>query len=333
MNVNTTYMGIELNNPIIVGSSSLGNSVRNVKKCEESGAGGIVLKSLYEEQILMNGQNTVMKDDMYQWYPEAFEYVKSLSEENKLEKYLELVYSAKRAVEMPVFASINCLSDNNWVSFTKKLQDAGADGIELNIGTFPSDENQSSEDIEQQYINIVNSVRGTTDLPISVKLSSYFTNIRRISHHLVDSGASSLVLFNRFYRPDIDIDNLHMTTRDTLSGPDEITLSLRWVGLLANQLACDIAASTGIHSSEGVIKQILAGAKVVQICSVLYENGINYIHQIKDEMKAWMKRKGFDSLDQFRGLINEDQHNTLAWERIHFMKKTSGSIIKPIITP
>jgi len=332
MNLESSLMGIRLENPIIVGSSSLTNSVKNVKKCEEAGAGAVVLKSLYEEQILVDSQHIIDQDDMYQWYPEAMDYVKTLSMEHGIEKYLELIQSCKKTVDMPVIASINCYSANAWISFIKELEQAGADGIELNIGIFPEDEKQSSVDLEGKYLDIVKEVSKTTKLPVAVKMSTYFTNIRRMSYRLVKSGASSLVLFNRFYRPDIDIDNLHMTTRDTLSGPEEITLSLRWVGLLSSSLNCDIVASTGIHDAEGIIKQVLAGASAAQVCSVLYENGINYINDIVSEVQAWMKRKGYENLSDFRGLINKDPHNTLGWERIHFMKKTSGHIIKPIMS-
>ncbi len=332
MNLQSSLMGIKLKNPIIIGSSSLTNSVKNVVKCAEAGAGAVVLKSLYEEQIMMDSQQIIDQDDMYQWYPEAMNYVKSMSMEQGIEKYLDLVRTCKKSVDIPVLASINCFSDQNWILFVKEIEKAGADGIELNIGIFPVDEKQSSSDLETKYLDIVKAVCKTTKIPVSVKMSTYFTNIKQMSYKLMKSGAKALVLFNRFYRPDIDIDNLHMTTRDTLSGPEEITLSLRWVGLLSHRLNCDIVASTGIHNAEGVIKQILAGASAIQLCSVVYENGINFISEIIDEVQSWMKRKGYEDLNSYRGLINKDPHNTLAWERIHFMKKSSGHIIKPIMS-
>jgi dihydroorotate dehydrogenase (fumarate) len=332
MDIASSLMGIELKNPILVGSSSLTNSPKNIKKCEEAGAAGVILKSLYEEQILVDFQQLIEQDDMYQWYPEAMDFVKSLSMEQGLEQYLELIQASKSLVDIPVIASINCYSNKNWVAFTRELELAGADAIELNMSIFPEDDKQTSVEIENLYLAIVKEVKKATKLPVSVKLSSYFTNIKRMSNSLVKSGASSLVLFNRFYRPDIDIDNLHMTTRDTLSGPEEITLSLRWVGLLSSRLKCDIVASTGIHDAEGVIKQMLAGAAATQICSVLYENGINYMRDILVDIKSWMRRKGYNRVDEFKGLINKDPHNTLTWERIHFMKKSSGYIIKPIMT-
>ena len=324
-------MGLNLVNPIVVGSSSLTNSLKNVKKCEKAGAAAVVLKSLYEEQILADTDRVVETDEMYQWYPEAMEFVNTISLDNGIEKYLELVKDCKSSVDIPVIASINCFSSKNWINFSKELENAGADALELNISIFPEDEELKSVEIESEYFNIVKSVGEIVKIPLSVKMSTFFTNIKLAAKGFESSGAKALVLFNRYYRPDIDIDNLHMITRDTLSGPEEITQSLRWVGLLSEKLHCDMVASTGIHDASGIIKQLLAGAKAIQVCSALYENGINYIGELISEINAWMKRKGFDSIDSFRGIINKDPRNSLSWERIHFMKKTSGNIIKPIL--
>ncbi len=332
MDFESSVMGIEMRNPIIVGSSSLTNSVENIRKCEQAGAGAVVLKSLYEEQIIYNSQQVAEHDDMYHWYPEAMEFVQSLSIENGLEKYLELIKTAKQAVGIPVIASINCFSDKNWVYFTREIELAGADALELNISIFPEDDRQSSEELENRYISIIHEVKKVTRLPLAVKVSAYFTNIKSITKRMAKEGVAALVLFNRYYRPDIDIDNIQLTTKDTISGPEEITLSLRWIGLLSPKLKCDLIASTGIHNAEGAIKQILAGAAAVQVCSVLYENGISYIREIQSDLQSWMRRKGYYRLNEFKGLINKDPHNSLAWERIHYMKKSSGQIIKPIMS-
>ena len=330
MKLETTIMGIKLMNPIIVGSSSLSDSVDNVKKLAQAGAGAVVLKSLYEEEIIANNNNLISENEMYKSYPEAMEYVHTFSGEDGITNYLELIRGCKQQVHIPVIASINCFSLNKWIDFSKEIENAGADGIELNISIFPKNEDHKAEKIENEYYRIVKSIKEIIKIPIAVKMSSYFTNIRLVAKRIEESGASALVLFNRYYRPDIDIDYLHMITRDTLSGPGEITLSLRWVGLLSGKLTCDLVGATGIHDASGIIKQILAGAKGAQICSILYENGIDYIQEIISELNAWMNRKGFNSIEDFRGLINKDPHNTLSWERIHFMKKTSGNIIKPI---
>jgi dihydroorotate dehydrogenase (fumarate) len=331
MNLETTLMGLKLHNPIIVGSSSLTATVKNVELCEEAGAGAVVLKSLYEEQILADSQEGVEQDDMYQWYPEAMEYIRSLSAEHSVDQYLDLIVRCKKSVKIPVIASINCYNAKKWVDFASEVQKAGADALELNISIFPENEKQTALELETRYYDIVSSIKANCSLPLSVKLNTYFTNIKLVSTGILKSGASSLVLFNRYYRPDIDIDNLHMTTRDALSGPEEITQSLRWVGLLSKRLNCEIIASTGIHDASGVIKQILAGATATQVCSVLYENGISYIGDMLSDISAWMKRKGFNKIEDFRGYINKDPHNTMIWERIHYMKKSSGDIIKPIL--
>ncbi|MDZ7604442.1 MAG: dihydroorotate dehydrogenase-like protein [Cyclobacteriaceae bacterium] len=331
MNLETTLMGLHLHNPIIVGSSSLTATVKNVELCEEAGAGAVVLKSLYEEQILADSQEGIEQDDMYQWYPEAMEYVRSLSAEHSVDQYLDLIVRCKKSVKIPVIASINCYNAKKWVDFASEVEKAGADALELNISIFPENERQTALELETRYYDIVSSIKTNCSLPLSVKLNTYFTNIKLVSTGILKSGASSLVLFNRYYRPDIDIDNLHMTTRDALSGPEEITQSLRWVGLLSKRLNCEIVASTGIHDASGIIKQILAGAMATQVCSVLYENGISYIGDMISDIRAWMKRKGFNKIEDFRGYINKDPHNTMIWERIHYMKKSSGDIIKPIL--
>jgi dihydroorotate dehydrogenase (fumarate) len=291
MKLETTIMGIKLMNPIIVGSSSLSDSVDNVKKLAQAGAGAVVLKSLYEEEIIANNNNLISENEMYKSYPEAMEYVHTFSGEDGITNYLELIRGCKKQVHIPVIASINCFSLNKWIDFSKEIENAGADGIELNISIFPKNEDHKAEKIENEYYRIVKSIKDIIKIPIAVKMSSYFTNIRR---------------------------------------PGEITLSLRWVGLLSGKLTCDLVGATGIHDASGIIKQILAGAKATQICSILYENGIDYIQEIISELNAWMNRKGFNSIEDFRGLINKDPHNTLSWERIHFMKKTYGNIIKPI---
>jgi dihydroorotate dehydrogenase (fumarate) len=330
MKLNTKYMGLELPNPIIVGSSSLTNSVDNVKTCEKKGAGAVVLKSLYEEQILADGDNLIYKDEMFQWYPEALDFVNNIAKEEGLEKYLKLIKTCKERIDIPVIASINCFSASEWIKFASELENAGADALELNISIVPDDENIDPNQVEQQYISIVKSISQQINIPVAVKISAYFSNLRRIIIKLCGSGANSIVLFNRYYRPDIDVDSIKLITRDTLSAPEEITHSLRWIGILSDKVNCDLVASTGIHDAAGIIKQILAGASTVQVCSALYENGIAFLSDLLSDLKAWMQRKGFDSVEDFRGLINKDPRNSEGWERIHFIKKSMGNIIKPI---
>ena len=295
MNLETSYMGMKLRNPLIIGSSSLTGSLNNIKTCEEKGAAAIVLKSLYEEQIVADQDLLVDQDEMYQWYPEALDYVSGISKDNGKERYLQLIHDCKSHVEIPVIASVNCFTAQVWPQFAAELENAGADAVELNITIMPQDEAVDPMTIESEYMHIVESVKEKIKIPVSVKISAYFSNIKRIVSMLHKAGASGIVLFNRYYRPDIDIDSLKMITRDSLSCPEELTHSLRWIGLLSGKTPCDLVASTGIHDAAGVIKQILAGARATEICSVLYENGIGYIEEIISDTKAWMKRKGYEN--------------------------------------
>jgi len=330
MNLSTQYLGLTLPNPVIVGSSGLTSNLKNVKKCAKNKAGAVVLKSLYEEQILADTDELVHQDEMYLWYPEAFEYVNKLSKEDGIDQYLHLIKDCKKEVDIPIVASINCITPEDWPAFSRDLENAGADAIELNITIFPDSEELSCTEIGDRHIRIVRAVSKQVKIPVAAKISHYFSNLRMMGKRLYMAGAKGLVLFNRFYRPNIDIENLKMTSDDTFSGPEEITMSLRWIGLLSASLKADLSASTGVHDSGGIIKQLLAGAATVQICSAIYKNGFSYIRQILEELEIWMRKKGFDSIDDFRGLINKDPHNSATWERIHFMKKTTSDNIQPI---
>lgn len=325
MNLETEVMGLKLANPIIIASSSITNSVENIITCEKYGAGAVVLRSLYEEQIFSDhGKNHTALG----WYPEAVDYVQNHGSQESLEDYLQLIRQSKASVDIPVLASINCCSPLEWTPSVKEIESAGADGIELNLFIMANDETSLANDIEAQYTAIVRAVKKETTLPVSVKLSPYFTNLHRTSYLLYESGVLALVLFSRNYRPDIDIDRLVMTSNDILSAPEEICLSLRWIGLLAKRkVPCDLIASTGVHNASAMIKELLAGATAVEICSALYENGISYTGEIISDLKEWMERKGFGHVDDFRGLIHQDPHNTNAWERIHCIKKTEGGIM------
>lgn len=330
MKTSTTYMGLPLDNPLMIGSSSLTANVKSVVKCAESGAGAIVLKSLYEEQILLDSDELVQQDEMYLWYPEAFDYVNNLSKEEGVDKYLTLIRDCKKSVTIPIIASINCISHEEWPKFSRELENAGADAIELNITIFPDSDELSCTEIGEQHMRIVRAVCKNVNIPVAAKISFYQSNIKMMARKIVEAGAKGLVLFNRYYRPDIDIDKMQMTKEDTFSASEEMTLPLRWIGLLSGKVNCDLVASTGIHTAQGMIKQILAGASAVQMCSAFYRYGIYYIKSLLEEMEVWMRKKGFSSLDEFKGLINKDPKNNAAWERIHFMEKTRSKNIRPI---
>lgn len=322
MDLSTTYLGLKLKNPIIISSSRLTGSLENIKKCAEHGAGAIVLKSLFEEQLLADPGKLLDQDEKYFWFPEAVEFINEHSKEQGMKEYLELIKAAKSEVEIPIFASINCNTPDEWPKFAAKLEEAGADGIELNISIMPFGREISSQDIEDTYIKIVEEVKKFVNLPVAVKISPMFTNIQGQVKRLEGAGADAVVLFNRLYRPDIDIENEKVIRKNILSGPEEITQSLRWVSLLSSSVSCDIAGNTGIHSSDGVIKHMLAGADAVQICSVLYKNGVDYIGVILEEIEKWFQKKNYSALSQIQGKLSREGKNAAAFERVQFMRKT-----------
>lgn len=321
MDMKTSYMGLELKNPIIVSSSKLTSTIDNVRKCADHGAGAIVLKSLFEEQLLADADKLMDRDDKYFWYPEAVNYINQHSKDFGVKEYLELLQEAKKYTRIPIMASINCTSPDEWPKFAAKLEDAGADGIELNIAIIPMTGEISSIEVEDRYIAIIEEVKKYTSLPVSVKFGPLFTNPVNIIQRMDKAGADALVIFNRFYRPDIDIHAESIVHHNILSGPEEMTQSLRWVSLLSDKVKCDVAANTGIHDAEGVIKQLLGGADTVQICSTLYSNGISYIDTLLTDLKEWMVEHGYTSISDFRGKIARDNEHAAAFARVQFMKR------------
>jgi dihydroorotate dehydrogenase (fumarate) len=317
-NLSTTYLGLSLNSPLIVSSSGLTGTVEKIRKFEELGAGAVVLKSLFEEQI--NFEAGVLVEDGLS--PEAHDYITRYSRSNALESYLQIIEEAKKTVKIPVIASLNCMSVNEWVSFAKNIEEAGADALELNVFFVASQVGMSSEKYEDLYNNILLEVRNVTKMPVAVKIGYHFTNMVNLVNNLYIRGANGVVLFNRFYEPDIDIEKMELTSAGVFSSSADIRQSLRWVGIISDKVSkIDIAASTGVHDGKAAIKQILAGAKAVQICSVLYEKGNGQIPIINAEIKTWMDRKGFSTVEQFRGRLNyKNIPNPSAYERSQFMK-------------
>lgn len=322
MDLSTTYMGLNLKNPIIVSSSRLTSNIKNIKKCAKRGAGAIVLKSLFEEQLIPDPDKLLDQDQQYFWFPEAVEFLNTHAREQGLAEYLSLIQKSKKETSIPIIASINCTTPNEWPKFATLLEEAGADGLELNIAVTPFDEEISSLEVENTYTGIVSEVKKYTSLPVAVKIGPFFTNILGLVKKLETAGADAVVLFNRFYQPDIDIENVKVTRGEILSTPEEITLSLRWVSLLSGKVSCDIAGNTGIHDLEGVIKQMLAGAAATQICSTLYKNGIKYIERLIADLEEWGQKHNYAALSQFQGKLGKDQDKVAAFERIQFMKKT-----------
>lgn len=317
-NLVTTYLGMQLRNPIIVSSSGLTNSVEKIKNLEKNGAGAVVLKSLFEEQInYESGHLTISADN-----PEAADYLSVYTKENAVNEYLALISEAKKAVSIPVIASINCTSASEWTNFAGKIQEAGADALELNIYVLPINKNAQTVDYENIYFDIAGKIKKAIDKPVSIKLSSNFSNLLGIINRLSAANVNGVVLFNRFYEPDIDIDNFKIISSEVFSSPSDIRQSLRWIGIVYDKVPkIDLAASTGIHDGKAVIKQILAGAKVTQVCSTIYKNGPQQILNMLNELTAWMDKNGFKTLDQFRGIMSyKNNPNPKSYERSQFMK-------------
>ena len=325
MDLKTRYMGIELKNPLVVSASPLTMDLENMRACEAHGAGAVVLRSLYEEQIVNELEGRLDEEDMYHWYPEAAEHVKKISRGQTLRPYLSYIEKARNEVSLPVIASINCFTAGSWTSFAEEVQKAGAHAIELNVATHLPGPVELSKlhEPEENIRKIVAEVKKRVDIPVSVKLGPYFSNMIAAAKGMEEAGADGLVVFNRYYRPDIDIEQLEVTSENYLSSPGEMSQSLRWVGVLSKHVSCDLAANTGVHDYEGVVKQLLAGATVVQFCSVLYIQGLGYIANMLEDLKWWMKQKRFASVDEFRGMIIDDKINSEKFEQIHFLRKNA----------
>ncbi|HSW67206.1 MAG TPA: dihydroorotate dehydrogenase-like protein [Bacteroidales bacterium] len=326
VNLSTKYMGLELRNPIIAGSCGLTNSVENIKELEKEGAAAVVLKSLFEEQIRHEISRAVEQNEFAGGpYPEAYDYIGNYSKLHHLEEYLNLIRNSKRSVAIPVIASINCVSADEWTSFAKQIENAGADALELNVFVLPGDPNVSGEQTEQIYFRIIEQVRQQVNLPIALKISYYFSGLAKTTLKFSWTGIKGIVLFNRFFSPDINIDNIKVVPGNVFSSPDEITLPLRWVALLSDRLHCDIAASTGIHDGKGMIKMLLAGAKAVQIATTLYRNGFGRIGEMLEFMERWMVKHKYTTTNQFIGKLSLKNSDTpAAYERVQFMKHFAG---------
>jgi len=329
-NLETKYLGLTLKNPIIAASSGLTNSIEDIKEFEANGAGAVVLKSIFEEEIILQlekDQSAMNRESFI--YPETVDFYDDMASDDALTEHLKLIREAKKEVSIPIIASVNCVSGEKWPYYAQSLQDAGADAIELNVFIMPSDFSKTCDENEKLYFQIVEEVKKYVDIPISLKISFYSSNLGSIIQQLSHSGIDGLVLFNRFYSPDININNFELNSSHVLSHPNEIAMPLRWIGVMADRAECDLAASTGIHDGEAVIKQILAGAKAVQVASTIYKNGKKQIKTMLDDVESWMKQKGYDKLDDFRGKLSQMKtDNPAAYYRMQFMKFFAGKEYK-----
>jgi len=327
MNLSTKYLGLDLKNPIIPSAGPLAKEIDNVKLMEDAGAAAVVLWSLFEEQIEheefeLHHHTTVHSDSYAEattYFPEAVEY--------KLgpDAYLEYIKKLKETISIPVIASINGKSQGGWIDYAKQIQEAGADALELNIYRLATDLAKTGTDIDKEYIDIVKAVRAAVQIPIAVKLGPFFSSTAWIADQLDKAGANGLVMFNRFYQPDIDLENLEVVPNVLLSTPMAMRLPLRWIAILYGRINADLSATSGIYSEKDVLKMIMAGAKTTQMLSSLLKYGINHIAEVLTKMKYWMEVNEYESLDQMRGSMSyKNVADPAQFERANYMKILSS---------
>ncbi len=320
-NLNVNYLGLDLKNPIIAGSCGLTNSIENLKAIEAAGAGAVVLKSIFEEEIYLEFAHEFSKLGPMDNNLEFLDYYDYQIKKDNLKHYLTLISEAKKVLKIPVIASINCVTAHEWAFFAKKVEDAGADALELNIFVLPTNLSQSGQDNESMYFDIVSRVSSKIKIPISLKISPYFSNLGGVIRDLSFSEIKGLVLFNKFYSPDVDISNQKIISSDVLSQNTDYRLSLRWIGMMANRVNSDLSASTGVHSWQTIVKMLLVGATTVQVVSALYQDGFSVITEMIKSLREWMEENNYNSISDFKGKLSLDNTTNLAeFERVQFMR-------------
>jgi dihydroorotate dehydrogenase (fumarate) len=324
--LSTEYLGLKLKNPVVAASCGLTGNLDGIKTLDKSGVAAIVLKSIFEEEILLETKKQIAEADqnplIYSGLSETLDYIDLHIREDNLGKYLDLISEGKKSVSVPIIASINCVSNEDWMHFARKIQDAGADALELNLFLHPAD--FQNKEFEKAYFRIIEKVLKQVSIPVAIKISKYFTRMGLSLKALSESGVAGMVLFNRFFTPDIDIEDIAMTGGKIYSTPGEQADTLRWIAIMSNKVYCDLAASTGIHAGEDVIKMLLAGATVTQVASTLYKNGPEQVAKILSTLQDWMTEKGFDSVKQFRGMVSHAyEANPATFDRMQFMKQFS----------
>ena len=331
MDLKTTYLGLELKSPLVASASPLMKELDNLKKLEDAGASALVLHSLYEEEIraerhalmhhLEYGTDSYAEALSYFPEPEVF-YAKT-------DAYLEHIRKARELVDVPVIASLNGSSLGGWTDFAKKMEEAGASALELNIYNVPTDPKQSGADVEQMTVAIVKAVKAAVKIPIAVKLSPYFSNMANMAHRLDVAGADALVLFNRFYQPDIDLETLEHEPNILLSSSYDMRLPLRWIGILYSQIEANLAATSGIHTAEDVIKMLMVGADVTMMTSAALKYGVNIFTIVRDGVVEWLQQHEYESVEQMRGSMSQLYSNDASdFERAQYMRGLKTYILR-----
>jgi dihydroorotate dehydrogenase (fumarate) len=318
----TKYLGLTLKSPLIVSSSRLTSTPGQLKEAEDSGAGAVVLKSLFEEQI----NSYINSIPSSHNYPEADDYISNYISSNSVDNYLDLIRNAKKNLSIPIIPSINCYTSKGWMGFAKKMEEAGADAIEINVFFMPVDRKKSSVESEKLYFELIEKLKKTVKIPVALKIGYRFSNILYMIDQFYIRGIEGVVMFNRFFEPDIDINKMEVVPASIFSQENERRYVLRWIGMASAQdIKIDISASTGVHSGQDAVKYLLAGANTVQVCSVLYEKGIPYIKTMNDQIVNWMNSKKFTSINDFRGKLNYlNYEKPTVFERTQFMKYFSS---------
>ncbi len=325
MDISTSYMGLKLKSPIIVGSSSLTENVENSIAYEKAGAGAVVLKSLFEEQILHDVDEQRL-NNMYGSFNEQEYYAMYYSKKHNLTQYINLIKKNKEALNIPVIASINCVSADEWIAYAKMIQDAGADALEVNLFLLPADIHVTGIEKENIYFDIIEKISNAISIPFSLKISYYFSGLANFIYRLSETKASSVVLFNKFYSPDVDIEKEKVISGDVLSCKELNTMTLRWIGILYNKVNIELTASRGIYNGEQVIKNLLVGAQAVQIVSAIYKKGPKVIESMIHDLEDWMFRHNYNSIQEFRGKASQKNiKKPVLFERTQFMRYFSDA--------
>ena len=331
MNLSATYLGLNLRTPLVPSASPLSEDLGNLKRMEDAGASAIVLHSLFEEQI---------RYERYEFhhymtfgaesYPEALSYFPEPAEFHiGPEGYLKHISTAKETTRIPIIASLNGATLGGWIDFAKLIQQAGADALELNLYSIPTDPDLTAADVEKNYLDIVSAVKSVVSIPVAVKLSPFFTNFANMAKRLEGAGADGLVLFNRFYQPDIDLDTLEVTPNVLLSTPMAMRLPLRWIAILHGRIGVSLAATSGIHRGADALKMLMAGADVTMLCSVLLRKGIDHLKVIEKEICEWMDEYEYESVAQLHASLSQKNcPDPTAFERAQYMRALSNYSVR-----
>jgi dihydroorotate dehydrogenase (fumarate) len=323
MDLTTTYMGLDLKNPIVPSASPLSEDLNNIRRMEDAGASAVVMYSLFEEQITLESHQL---DHYLSYGVEGFAEALSYFPEMETFKvgpddYLNRIRAAKEAADIPIIGSINGVSTGGWIENARNIEEAGADALELNVYYIPTDLNMTGAEVEQMYLDVLRDVKKTVSIPVAIKLSPFFSATANMAHRLAEAGADALVLFNRFYQPDFDLENLEVVSRLVLSSSYELTLPLRWVAILHGRVPVDFAITSGVHTVEEVLKALMAGAKITMMASELLKNGIPRIGQILEGMVQWMEEYEYESVVQMQGSMSQRSvGEPAAFERANYMK-------------